>query len=116
MKRIIIADNQPLTALAVESLSRDIINQGIGAGLDASNVKIEYASNRMELAMLLRDDTCSTAIILDYTMFDFPNTESLVIMSEANKNTSWLLLSDELTADFLRYVLRGRKTFYCGIL
>ncbi len=106
MNRIIIADNQPLTALAVETISHDILKQGLGvAGLDESDVEIMYASNRSELGALLREDSCMTAVILDYTLFDFPNTESLVIMSEAHKNSSWLLLSDELTADFLRYVL-----------
>ncbi len=106
MNRIIIADNQPLTALAVETISRDILKHGLGgAGLGESDVQIVYASNRSELGNMLREDNCKTAVILDYTLFDFPNTESLVIMSEAHKNSSWLLLSDELTADFLRYVL-----------
>ncbi len=106
MNRIIIADNQPLTALAVETLSHDILKQGLGgSSLSESDVQIKYASNRSELGALLREDSCKTAVILDYTLFDFQNTESLVIMSEAHKNSSWLLLSDELTADFLRYVL-----------
>ena len=105
MKRIIIADNQPLTALAVETLARDIIKQGIAGSASDSDLQIAYASNRIELAAMLREDNCSTSVVLDFTLFDFPNTESLVILSEANKHASWLLLSDELTADFLRYVL-----------
>lgn len=95
-ERIIIADNQPLTALAVETLAKDI------AGTDS--VEILHADCKQALGAMLRDKK-RTAVILDYTLFDFENSESLVIMSEASPVATWLLLSDELTPDFLRYVL-----------
>lgn len=95
-ERIIIADNQPLTALAVETLAKDI--------LGTTGAEIVYADCKQCLSALLRENK-RTAVVLDYTLFDFANSESLVIMSEANPTTTWLLLSDELTADFLRYVL-----------
>lgn len=94
--RIIIADNQPLTALAVETIAKSITG--------AENMEVAYADCKQRLSALLRDEK-RTAIVLDYTLFDFANNESLVILSEANPNTSWLLLSEELTPDFLRYVL-----------
>ncbi len=95
-ERIIIADNQPLTALAVETLAKNIVG--------STGVEILHADNKQQLGTLLKDKK-RTAVILDYTLFDFENSESLVIMSEASPMVTWLLLSDELTPDFLRYVL-----------
>lgn len=95
-ERIIIADNQPLTSLAVETMARDITYD--------DGTEIVYADCRQRLAALLKEPK-RTAVILDYTLFDFTNSESLIIMSEANPAVTWLLLSEELTSDFLRYVL-----------
>lgn len=95
-ERIIIADNQPLTSLAVETMARDITYD--------DGTEIVYADCRQRLAALLKEPR-RTAVILDYTLFDFTNSESLIIMSEANPAVTWLLLSEELTSDFLRYVL-----------
>lgn len=97
-ERIIIADNQPLTALAVETLIRQLQEYAQQPPM------ICYASNRYELGTMLRE-SIPTAVIIDYTLFDFTNQENLVILSESASDTSWLLLSEELTADFLRYVL-----------
>lgn len=95
-ERIIIADNQPLTALAVETLVKDIAC--------GDNIEIVYADSKYRLAALLREPK-RTAVVLDYTLFDFTDSANLVIMSEANAAVAWLLLSEELTSDFLRYVL-----------
>lgn len=95
-ERIIIADNQPLTALAIETLAKSIDG--------AENIEIAHADCKMQLSNLLKDKK-RTAVVLDYTLFDFDNSENLVIMSEADPTVSWLLLSEELTPDFLRYVL-----------
>lgn len=95
-ERIIIADNQPLTALAIETLTKNI------AG--AEGIEIAHADCKLQLSTLLKDKK-RTAVVLDYTLFDFDNSENLVIMSEADPTVSWLLLSEELTPDFLRYVL-----------
>lgn len=95
-ERIIIADNQPLTALAIETLTKSIDG--------AENIEIAHADCKMQLSNLLKDKK-RTAVVLDYTLFDFDNSENLVIMSEADPTVAWLLLSEELTPDFLRYVL-----------
>lgn len=95
-ERIIIADNQPLTALAIETLTKDMMG--------ADGIEIAHADCKMQLSNLLKDKK-RTAVVLDYTLFDFDNSESLVIMSEADSAVTWLLLSEELTPDFLRYVL-----------
>lgn len=97
-KRVIIADNQALTALASETIIRSLPDYSGGAP------EIEFASNCQQLRALLRDK-CPTAVVLDYTLFDFSDCEQLVILSESNSNVTFLLLSDELTPDFLRYVI-----------
>lgn len=95
-ERIIIADNQPLTALAIETLTKDIMGK--------DGIEIAHADCKLQLSNLLKDKK-RTAVVLDYTLFDFDNSDNLVIMSEADPAVTWLLLSEELTPDFLRYVL-----------
>ncbi|MBQ8020027.1 MAG: response regulator transcription factor [Paludibacteraceae bacterium] len=97
-KRVIIADNQALTALATETIIRALPDYSGGAP------EIEFASNCQQLRALLRDKS-QTVVVLDYTLFDFSDCEQLVILSESNSNVTFLLLSDELTPDFLRYVI-----------
>lgn len=97
-ERVIIADNQALTALAVETLIGALPEYSGGAP------EIEYACNCQQLSALLRDKK-PTAVVLDYTLFDFADCEKLVLLGESNNNVTFLLLSDELTPDFLRYVI-----------
>ena len=98
VQRIIIADNQALTALAVETIIRslpqyrDLVPE------------IVYATRSYELGKMLTDKQ-PTAVILDYTLFNLNSAEQLINLSEGNKHASFLLLSDDLTADFLRNVL-----------
>lgn len=100
-ERLIIADNQPLTALAVETICRQQ-QEVFGNG---AQMEIVYATNKTELGALLKEGKRS-AIVIDYTLYDFVNQENLTMMCDLYRNTStWLLLSDELTPDFLRYVL-----------
>ena len=95
IERLIIADPQPLTALAVETLARKVM----------PDVTVVYAKDHYSLSQLLKGGT-GGAVVLDYTLFDFASQESLCILADSYKDTTaWLLLSDELTPDFLRYVL-----------
>lgn len=97
-ERIIIADNQALTALAAETIIRALPEYSGGAP------EVEYACNCQQLGALLRDKK-PTSVVLDYTLFDFNDCEKLVLLSDANPNVTFLLLSEELTPDFLRYVI-----------
>lgn len=100
IERIIIADNQPLTALSVETLCKRIISFKPGR-----EVEIVYATNKYELGVYLKQGK-DAAVILDYTLFNFDNQENFTMMCDLyQKSSSWLLLSDELTPEFLRYVL-----------
>jgi len=110
MTKIIIADNQPLTALAVETLCHRL-----NVSADGEYASVEHATNKHELGELLKNSTASSegktlsaVVILDYTLFDFNNPENLTIMCDLYRDsTMWLLLSEELTSEFLRYVLYG---------
>lgn len=100
IERIIIADNQPLTALAVETLCKRITSFN-----QKWEVEIVYATNKYELGTFLKQGK-NSAVIIDYTLFNFDNQENFAMMCDLYQNTSsWLLLSDELTAEFLRFVL-----------
>ena len=100
LERLIIADNQPLTAYAIEALSRSVAQE-----IHIDDLEIAYAQNKTQLNNLLRDGK-KTAVVVDYTMFDFTNQENFTIVCDLYQNTScWLLLSEELTPNFLRYVV-----------
>lgn len=107
IERIIIADPQPLTALAVEALAQRFARSipSISFPDDSEELPVAYAPDRYTLTQLLKEGRKS-AVVLDYTLFDFANQESLCLLAETYKDTTgWLLLSDDLTADFLRCVL-----------
>lgn len=96
IQRVIIADNQPLTAYALERLATEI----------RPSAHIEHATASHELTRMLNSSDATTAILLDYTLFDFENQEQLILLAESTKSRAiWLLVSDELTSGFLRYVL-----------
>ena len=100
IERIIIADNQPLTALAVETLCKRITSFN-----HKWDVEIVYATTKYELGVFLKQGN-PCAVIIDYTLFNFDNQENFTMMCDLyQKSSSWLLLSDELTPDFLRFVL-----------
>lgn len=101
IERIIIADNQPLTALAIETLIRTTSENSQAGEVP----EITYATRRYELNELLKDGK-PTAVVIDYTLFDFTDQEAFCLLCDRyQKTVSWLLLSEELTPNFLRYVL-----------
>jgi DNA-binding NarL/FixJ family response regulator len=91
MRHLIIDDNQ------------DLSKAGLLYFLEQAREKtvVLEAENKKELLRQL-SDAPDALIILDYTLFDFPRPEDLVILSERFKSAHWLLFSDELSDDFLR--------------
>ena len=53
----------------------------------------------------------SAVVVLDYTLFDIADEEQLLIISERFVMAQWLLLSDELTAAFLRRIVYSSHRF-----
>ena len=95
-RRVVIADNQPLTAFAIEQIVRKL----------CPNVTIVTASRSLQLTKLLKESDEMTVVILDYTLFDFVHEEKLAILADSHiRNVNWLLVSEDLTSRFLRYML-----------
>lgn len=99
MNQYILADNQPLTSFALESLlKRDEHRQ------------VFHAADKTELLQLLKEHEHSV-VLLDYALFDFPDANSLLIVSERFAMASWILVSDDLSEQFLRQVIYSSHQF-----
>ena len=93
MRNYIIADNQELTRFALESL----LNK------DEDNA-VYRAFDRAGLVALLKEHE-SAVVLLDYTLFDFADEDQLLIISERFSLSDWILISDDLTPQFIRRVV-----------
>ena len=99
MRNYIIADNQELTRFALESLLQK----------DEENV-IYLAFDRAGLVELLKEHE-SAVVLLDYTLFDFADEDQLLIVAERFSLSDWILISDELTPQFIRRVVYSSHQF-----
>lgn len=99
MKKYILADNQELTCYALQSL----------LGHDEQN-QIFRSTDKAGLLQLLKEHE-SAIVILDYTLFDFNDVESLIITSERFAMASWVLVSEELTKEFLQKTVYASHAF-----
>ena len=99
MRNYIIADNQELTRFALESLLQK----------DEENV-IYRAFDRAGLVDLLKKHE-SAVVLLDYTLFDFADEDQLLIIAERFSLSQWILISDELTPQFIRRVVYSSHQF-----
>ena len=93
MNKFIIADNQELTRFALESLIRQ---KGHG--------DIFYAHDKAGLVQLLKEHE-DAVVLLDYTLFDFADENQLLIIAERFALAQWILISEELTPQFLRRII-----------
>ena len=99
MNNYIIADNQELTRTAIEAIVRR----------DERNT-MRRSTDRSGLMQLLKENE-NSVVVLDYTLFDFADEEQLVIISERYAMASWVLISNELTEKFMRYVTYSSRAF-----
>lgn len=99
MGKYIIADNQEITRFALESLLRQ----------DEQN-KIYRAYDKNSLVAQLKEHE-HAVVILDYTLFDFADEDQLLIVSERFALSQWLIISDELTPQFLKRVVYSSHQF-----
>lgn len=98
MRNYIIADNQELTRFALESLLKDEENA------------VYRAFDRAGLIALLKEHE-SAVVLLDYTLFDFADEDQLLIIAERFNLSDWILISDELTPQFIRRVVYSSHQF-----
>ena len=89
MRAFILADNQELTRFALEGLIRS-----------RGESNIFRASDKAGLVELLKEHE-NAVVRLDYTMFDFADENQLLIVAERFALSQWILISDELTPQFL---------------
>ena len=99
MRKYILADNQELTRFALESL----------LSKDEENIVLK-ASDKAGLVALLKEHE-SAVVLLDYTLFDFADEDQLLIVAERFSLSQWILISDELTPQFLRRVIYASHQF-----
>ena len=99
MRNYIIADNQELTRFALESLLQK----------DEGN-EIYHAFDRAGLVTLLKEHE-SAVVLVDYTLFDFADEDHLLIIAERFSLSQWILISDELTPQFIRRVVYSSHQF-----
>jgi DNA-binding NarL/FixJ family response regulator len=99
MRHYIIADNQELTAFALQSLLRQ----------DETN-SVLRTSDKAGLIQLLKEHE-DAVVILDYTLFDFLDEDNLLIVSERFALASWILLSDDLNQAILRKTVYASHVF-----
>ncbi len=99
MRKYIIADNQELTRFALEGL------------LQTSEEAVIYrAFDREGLVALLKEHQ-SAVVLLDYTLFDFADEDQLLIIAERFSLSYWILISDDLTPQFIRRVVYSSHQF-----
>ena len=99
MRNYIIADNQELTRLALESL------------LEKNEAATMFrAFDKAGLVALLKEHESAT-VLLDYTLFDFTDEDQLLIIAERFNLSDWILISDELTPQFIRRVVFSSHQF-----
>ena len=99
MRKYIVADNQELTRYALESLLQK----------DKENI-VYRAFDRAGLVELLKEHQ-SAVVLLDYTLFDFTDEDQLLIVAERFSLSDWILISDELTPQFIRRVVYSSHQF-----
>ena len=99
MRNYIIADNQELTRFALESLLKQ-----------DEEIEVFRAFDRAGLVALLKEHE-SAVVLLDYTLFDFADEDQLLIIAERFNLSDWILISDELTPQFLRRVVYSSHQF-----
>ena len=99
MEKFILADNQELTRFALESL---ILSKG--------DHEIFKVSDKAGLVERLKEHE-NAVVLLDYTLFDFADEDQLLIVAERFALSQWILISDELTPQFLRRVVYASHQF-----
>ena len=99
MRNYIIADNQELTGFALQSLLKR----------DEENT-VYRAVDKAGLVALLKEHE-NAVVLLDYTLFDFADEDQLLIVAERFNLSDWILISDELTPQFMRRVVYSSHQF-----
>ncbi len=99
MRNYIIADNQELTSFALQSLLQK----------DEENI-VYRAFDKDGLVALLKEHE-NAVVMLDYTLLDLADEDQLLIIAERFSLSEWILISDDLTPQFIRRVVYSSHQF-----
>lgn len=89
MTHYILADNQELTRAGLKSIIKS-----------KTPGEISIADDKTELILQLKEHPDSV-VLLDYTLFDFSDASNLQIVADRFSKSQWILISDDLTTDFI---------------
>jgi DNA-binding NarL/FixJ family response regulator len=99
-KRLLIGDNQDLTKLgmlhAIEGMKWVAEAIEVGSKKELSSTILKWPDS---------------VVILDYALFDFSDASELINMSDRFRQSHWILISEELSAEFLKQVIYGSESF-----
>lgn len=96
--KVYLADNQ------------DITRAGLMYIIQGEGLECQYTSDKAELIECLKDDVQST-VILDYTLFDINDAAELLILYQRFPRVKWLLFSEDLSVDFVRFLMASCNMF-----
>lgn len=106
----ILADNQELTRLGITHLLSHI-----------ENTETRTIDSKARLIALLQqvettDKDCQEnergcVVVLDFTLFDIKDVDELLVIAQRFNKTRWILLSEELTDDFISRVSADGTAF-----
>lgn len=99
MQQIILSDNQ--------DISRAGLIQIFSL---AGAFYFEEAANKRELIKSL-ESYPDSLVVLDYTLFDIQSIEELLVISARFHKVSWLLLSNELSDEFVKQIYINTHNF-----
>ena len=97
MTHYIIADNQELTRAGLKAIIRSKFPG-----------EINIADDKTELILQLKEHP-ESIIFLDYTLFDFNDASNLMIAADRFSQSEWILISDDLTTDFIGQIYYGSR-------
>lgn len=98
MIHYIIADNQELTRAGIKFIIES----------KTPGEEVSIADDKTELILQLKEHP-SSIILLDYTLFDFNDASNLLIAADRFEDSRWILISDELTYDFIAQIYYSSK-------
>lgn len=99
-KKILLGDNQDLTKLGlIHALS----------GMKWVDDIIEIDSKKALTSNLLKWP--DGVVVLDYTLFDFSDASELTNIADRFRHAQWVLISEELSSDFLKRVIYNNESF-----
>lgn len=96
---IILADRQDITRIGIATVAREL----------AMEVDGSCVTSKCELLQALKDSRENTIVVLDYTLFDIHDASELLVLVQRFLTSHWLLFSDELSRDFVRFVVSSSQ-------